>query len=421
MIYSEYLQRFVVVKNKDAIRNVSFDGVFDAKNVISIEKVKFEIAKKLICNFKMILSDYKKTKESMLDENSERVITELYSIAIRVHPQFSLHNKMALKIDSKTRTTSKIKNLGTFLSKMVFGQPEAVRTVCEALDCNSAGITDPDKPIGCFLFIGPTGVGKTELAKALAQYMGSIFRVDCAEYAEPHEYAKLIGAPPGYIGYDNGGFFSKLSDCKEHSVVLFDEIEKAHERVHNLLLSIMDDGRITDAKNDLVSFKDCVIIMTSNIGTKECIDLANKIGFNKGNEQALSGQERSEATKKALSRVFKPEFLNRIDEIVLFNSLTVDIARVIFRMLLQKLNKRCKTEMKVSQEAQELVIQHGFSEAYGAREMKRAFRKMIEIPMARQLLLKERNKRFVVEAKDNAISISSEWQQGAVLKGRREV
>jgi ATP-dependent Clp protease ATP-binding subunit ClpC len=183
----------------------------------------------------------------------------------------------------------------------------------------------------------------------------------------------------------------------------------------------MDDGRITDSKNDLVSFKDCVIIMTSNIGTKECIDLANKIGFNKGNEQALSGQERSEATKKALSSVFKPEFLNRIDEIVLFNSLTVDIARVIFRMLLQKLNKRCKTEMKVSQEAQELVIQHGFSEAYGAREMKRAFRKMIEIPMARQLLLKERNKRFVVEAKDNAISISSEWQQGAVLKGRREV
>jgi ATP-dependent Clp protease ATP-binding subunit ClpB len=276
------------------------------------------------------------------------------------------------------------------LKDRVVGQDEAVRLVSNAILRNRAGLSDPNRPIGSFIFLGPTGVGKTELVRALANYLfdddKAMIRVDMSEYQERHAVARMIGAPPGYVGYDEGGQLTEQVRRRPYSVVLFDEIEKAHPDVFNALLQILDDGRLTDGQGRTVSFKNTVIVMTSNIGTG--MVEKNTIGF------SVHGKDsRTEDTRKRLLDVlrqqFRPEFLNRIDDIIVFNALTrehlAQIVEIQLRNVRQLLKDR-KVDLEVTPAAKERLIEEGYEPQYGARPMKRAIQRLIQDPLAVRLI-----------------------------------
>ncbi len=281
----------------------------------------------------------------------------------------------------------KLLRLDDILHQRVIGQDEAVNLVSDAVMRARAGIKDPRKPIGSFIFLGPTGVGKTELAKALAQALfdteENIVRIDMSEYMEQHSVAKLIGAPPGYVGYDDGGQLTEAVRRKPYSVVLFDEIEKAHKEVFNVLLQILDDGRITDSHGRTVDFKNTVIIMTSNIGSAILLD---KLGNN--------GSIEAETKSKVMAQLrghFRPEFLNRVDDIVVFSPLTLDQVRLIVALLLKDLTDRLKSrgvDLKVTEEALSKIASDGYDPSYGARPLKRYISHVLESRIARELIAK---------------------------------
>ena len=241
----------------------------------------------------------------------------------------------------------KLKNLEDALHKRVIGQDEAVKAVSKAIRRGRVGLKDPNRPIGSFLFLGPTGVGKTELSKALAESLfgneNSMIRVDMSEYMEPHSVSKLIGSPPGYVGYDEGGQLTEKIRRKPYTVILFDEIEKAHPDVMNMLLQILDDGRLTDAQGRTVNFKNTVIIMTSNIGARLITD-KSRLGFSNTTDTEESRQKEYENTKKdvmsELKKQFRPEFVNRIDEIIVFHKLSEDDIKQIIDIMLKQVIKR---------------------------------------------------------------------------------
>ena len=267
----------------------------------------------------------------------------------------------------------------------MIGQDEGVEKVTEAIIRSKAGIKDPTKPIGSFLFLGPTGVGKTELAKALAQALfddeSNMVRIDMSEYMEKHSVARLIGAPPGYVGYDEGGQLTEAVRRKPYSVVLFDEVEKAHPDVFNVLLQVLDDGRITDSQGRTVDFKNTIIILTSNIGSQyllEGIDESGKIR-----------PEAEEAVMNDLRAHFRPEFLNRLDEVILFKPLTKENISGIVDLCIADMNKRlADRELKVelTEQAKEFVTDKGYDPVYGARPLKRYIQKNIETLAARIIL-----------------------------------
>jgi ATP-dependent Clp protease ATP-binding subunit ClpB len=276
------------------------------------------------------------------------------------------------------------------LKDRVVGQDEAVRLVSNAILRNRAGLSDPNRPIGSFIFLGPTGVGKTELVRALAQYLfddeKAMIRIDMSEYMEKHAVARMIGSPPGYVGYEEGGQLTEQVRRRPYSVVLFDEIEKAHPEVFNALLQIMDDGRLTDGQGRTVSFKNTVIVMTSNIGTG--MVEKNTIGF------SVHGRDkRSEDTRKqlldALRQQFRPEFLNRIDDIIVFNALTREhlgqIADIQLNNVARLLKDR-KINLEVTPAAKDLIISEGYEPQYGARPMRRAIQRLIQDPLALKLI-----------------------------------
>jgi ATP-dependent Clp protease ATP-binding subunit ClpB len=277
------------------------------------------------------------------------------------------------------------------------GQDEAVRLVSNAILRNRAGLSDPNRPIGSFIFLGPTGVGKTELVRALANYLfdddKAMIRVDMSEYQERHAVARMIGAPPGYVGYDEGGQLTEQVRRRPYSVVLFDEIEKAHPDVFNALLQILDDGRLTDGQGRTVSFKNTVIVMTSNIGTG--MVEKNTIGFSVHGKDSRTGSEGAErdVTRKrlldALRQHFRPEFLNRIDDIIVFNALTrehlAEIVEIQLRRVRQLLKDR-KIDLEVTPAAKERLIEEGYEPQYGARPMKRAIQRLIQDPLAVRLI-----------------------------------
>jgi ATP-dependent Clp protease ATP-binding subunit ClpB len=284
------------------------------------------------------------------------------------------------------------------LKDRVVGQDEAVRLVSNAILRNRAGLSDPNRPIGSFIFLGPTGVGKTELVRALANYLfdddKAMIRVDMSEYMEKHTVARMIGAPPGYVGYDEGGQLTEQVRRRPYSVVLFDEIEKAHPDVFNALLQILDDGRLTDGQGRTVSFKNTVIVMTSNIGTG--MVEKNTIGFSVHGKDKRTGSGESterDATRKrlleALRQQFRPEFLNRIDDIIVFNALTKEhlglIVDIQLRNVRQLLKDR-KIELEVTAAAKERLIVEGYEPQYGARPMKRAIQRLIQDPLALKLI-----------------------------------
>jgi ATP-dependent Clp protease ATP-binding subunit ClpB len=270
------------------------------------------------------------------------------------------------------------------LHQRVIGQEEAVTAVADAIQRSRAGLADPNRPIASFIFLGPTGVGKTELAKALAAYMfdteEAIVRIDMSEYMEKHSVSRLVGAPPGYIGYDEGGQLTEAVRRRPYSVILFDEIEKAHPDVFNILLQILDDGRATDSQGRTVDFKNAIIIMTSNIGSQYILDLA-------GDDSRYS--EMQSRVLEALRGSFRPEFLNRVDETIIFHSLRKDQLRNIVKLQVKRLEKRLqerKMALKLSDAALDLLAEVGYDPVYGARPLKRTIQRELETTMAKSIL-----------------------------------
>ena len=290
----------------------------------------------------------------------------------------------------------KLKNLERALHKRVIGQDEAVAAVAKAIRRGRVGLKDPNKPIGSFLFMGPTGVGKTELSKALAESLfgneNAMIRIDMSEYMEPHSVSKLIGSPPGYVGYDDGGQLTEKIRRKPYAVILFDEIEKAHPDVMNMLLQILDDGRLTDATGRTVNFKNTVIIMTSNIGARLITDKTT-LGFSSGSETEEAKQKEYENTKKdvmsELKKQFRPEFINRIDEIIVFHKLSDENIKSIIDIMLSQVQNRLKEqdmEVTFDDSVKEYVAKKGMDKTYGARPLKRAIQSNIEDKIAEAIL-----------------------------------
>ena len=306
----------------------------------------------------------------------------------------------------------KLKNLEENLHKRVIGQDEAVEAVAKAIKRGRMGLKDPNKPIGSFLFLGPTGVGKTELSKALAENLfGSeeaLIRIDMSEYMESHSVAKLIGSPPGYVGYDEAGQLTEKVRRKPYSVILFDEIEKAHPDVMNMLLQVLDDGRLTDSQGRTVNFKNTVIIMTSNVGAK-LITEKKTLGF--ADEKENKEKEYENIKKDVLAELkkeFKPEFLNRIDEIIVFHKLEKEQIRKIVDIMLSGVEKLLKMQgisLKVDEKAKDLIASKGIDDAYGARPLRRAIQTMIEDKIAEAMLDGKVKKEVTVSEANNEIFI----------------
>lgn len=303
--------------------------------------------------------------------------------------------------------TQKLLNMEDVLHKRLVGQEEAVTTVSDAIRRARSGLKDPKRPIGTFLFLGPTGVGKTELAKSLAEFMfndeDALIRIDMSEYMEKHNVSRLVGAPPGYVGYDEGGQLTEAVRRKPYSVVLFDEIEKAHPDVFNIMLQIFDDGRLTDSKGRTVDFKNTLIIMTSNIGSDIILEDSLK---------SIGSTSNFEATKEKVLEVlrsrFKPEFLNRIDETIFFRALTLEqLSNIVDIQMeyLRRLLKDQEIELEITQEAKELLATRGFNPVYGARPLKRVIRQMVENPLSKQILSQKflRGDKLVIEVDNDEI------------------
>ena len=274
----------------------------------------------------------------------------------------------------------KLLHLEENMRKRVMGQEEALKLVSESIMKARSGIKDPTKPIGSFMFLGPTGVGKTEVAKSLASELFDderhMIRIDMSEYMEKHSVARLIGAPPGYVGYDEGGQLTEAVRRNPYSIVLFDEIEKAHPEVLNILLQILDDGRITDSNGRTVDFKNTIIIMTSNLGSEHILE------------------ENTDAVMQELRNYFKPEFINRIDEIIIFKPLTKEVIRQILEKLIREIEEKLKDKnihLDLTEEAKDYLIDNGYDIHYGARPLKRMVSRSIETLLAKKIINDEIN------------------------------
>nr|MBP6192506.1 AAA family ATPase [Acetatifactor sp.] len=289
------------------------------------------------------------------------------------------------------------------------GQDEGVTKVTEAIIRSKAGIKDPSKPIGSFLFLGPTGVGKTELAKSLAAALfddeNNMVRIDMSEYMEKYSVSRLIGAPPGYVGYEEGGQLTEAVRRKPYSVVLFDEIEKAHPDVFNVLLQVLDDGRITDSQGRTVDFKNTILIMTSNIGASYLLDGINEDGTIKPEAEA--------AVMNDLRAHFRPEFLNRLDETILFKPLTKDNIGGIIHLIIADLNKRLEDKqltIRLSDEAMQYIVDNAYDPVYGARPLKRYIQKYVETLAAKMILADQVDEgdTIVITVEDDKLSAKCE-------------
>lgn len=292
--------------------------------------------------------------------------------------------------------SKKLVKMHTDLKGAIIGQDEALLKITKAIQRNRVGLKDPSKPIGSFIFLGPTGVGKTELAKALARYIfdseDALIRIDMSEYMEKFSVSRLIGAPPGYVGYEEGGQLTERVRRKPYSVILLDEIEKAHPDVYNILLQVLDDGQLTDGLGRKVDFKNCLIIMTSNIGVRQLKDFGQGVGFSTKARQESAEDHSKGVIQNALKRTFSPEFLNRIDDVVIFNSLDQEHIFQIIDITLKDLHKRLDGmgyKLTLSEEAKKFVAEKGFDPQFGARPLHRAIQKYIEDPLA-EFILNER-------------------------------
>jgi ATP-dependent Clp protease ATP-binding subunit ClpC len=287
--------------------------------------------------------------------------------------------------------SQKLLKMAEELKGKIIGQDEAVEQLAKAIRRARAGLKDPNRPIGSFMFMGPTGVGKTELAKVLAKYMfdseDALIRVDMSEYMEKFAVSRLVGAPPGYVGYEEGGQLTEKVRRKPYSIVLLDEIEKAHPDVFNILLQVFDDGILTDGLGRKIDFKNTVIIMTSNVGVRD-IKAGGSIGFSDKSPDGQYDQMKS-TIEDSMRRMFNPEFLNRIDDYIVFKQLKKEHIHAIIDIQLEKLLKRMQSmniELVLSAEAKDFLVDKGYDEKYGARPLRRALQKYLEDPLAEELL-----------------------------------
>ena len=289
--------------------------------------------------------------------------------------------------------TSKLGKMQDSIVGKVVGQDDAVKKIVKAIQRGRVGLKDPNKPIGSFMFLGPTGVGKTQLAKVLAKYLfdseDSLIRIDMSEYMEKFAVSRLIGAPPGYVGHDEGGQLTEKVRRKPYSVVLLDEIEKAHPEVFNLLLQVLDDGQLTDSLGRKVNFKNTIIIMTSNTGSRQLKEFGTGVGFNTKTRESKGQQESNSVIDKELKKKFAPEFLNRIDDVVMFNSLVKEDINKIISIELEKLVSRVQKmdfELEITEGATDYIASQGFDPEYGARPLKRAIQKYVEDVLTEEII-----------------------------------
>lgn len=369
------------------------------------------------------LRDKQRTKKEKLEEeqakwkdgNTKNVITLNKENIAEVIARWT--GIPAYKI---TETESdKLRHLEENLHKRVIGQNEAVSAVAKAIRRGRVGLTDPNRPTGSFLFLGPTGVGKTELAKALAEAMfgneDAMIRIDMSEFMESHSVAKLIGSPPGYVGYDEGGQLTEKVRRKPYSVILFDEMEKAHPDVMNMLLQILEDGRLTDSQGRTVNFKNTIIIMTSNVGAKLITD-KNKLGFANDKSAENEKQEYENIKKEVLAELkkqFRPEFINRIDDIIVFHKLNNEDINKIMEIMLKQVQKRLELQnykVEIDDSAKELIAKKGVDNNYGARPLRRSIQNMLEDKIAEAILdgIIKPGKKAIATAKDDEIVIKAE-------------
>ena len=380
----------------DAIKVQDFEKAAGLRDKINVEKEKLQ-----------------KEKEKWESKNTKSITTLTEEDIAEVVASWT-----GVPVKKLTQTENeKLRNLEQTLHQRVIGQNEAVDAVAKAIRRGRVGLKDPNRPIGSFLFLGPTGVGKTELSKALAESLfgneDAMIRIDMSEYMEGHSVSKLIGSPPGYVGFDEGGQLTEKIRRKPYSVILFDEIEKAHPDVMNMLLQILDDGRLTDAQGRTVNFKNTVIIMTSNIGARLITDKTT-LGFSAGDKKEES-QKEYETIKKdvmgELKKQFRPEFINRIDEIIVFHKLNDEDIKQIIDIMLNQVTKRMKAkdiELEIDNSVKELIAKKGVDTNYGARPLKRAIQNILEDKIAEEILdgnIKP-NKKAVIKAEDDKIVIS---------------
>ncbi|HBB36441.1 MAG: chaperone ClpB 1, ATP-dependent Clp protease ATP-binding subunit ClpB [Candidatus Moranbacteria bacterium GW2011_GWC1_45_18] len=341
-----------------------------------------ELEKKIKAEQKKLVVLQKKNpilKEEVAEEDIAKVVSRWTGIPV------------AKMMEGEMEKLVKIEEV---LKKRVVGQEEAIQAVAHALRRSRAGISEENRPIGSFMFLGPTGVGKTELAKALAEFLfndeNAMIRVDMSEYMEQHSVAKIVGSPPGYIGYEEGGQLTEKVRRRPYSLILFDEIEKAHHDVFNVLLQILDEGRLTDAKGRVVNFKNAVVVMTSNVGS-EIIYKMQDFGFRDGKSEqsVLREEEMKEKVMHSLREKFKPEFLNRLDEIIIFHPLGIEQVKRIIELQMEMVRKRLlqkNIKLEVNQDAEELLAKSGFDPVFGARPLKRAIQNMVLDELALRII-----------------------------------
>lgn len=331
----------------------------------------------------------------------------LYQVCIDVNPNLEIHqvclpasggDEQESEVEQSTRkglraVPREVAVLDRSLKRRIVGQDEAVERLAKAIKKAAIGLKRPHTPVGTFFLVGRTGTGKTEIAKALASSLwnepGKLVRIDCSEYALPHEYAKLIGSPPGYIGHSEGGYLTEAVKAKKQCVVLFDEIEKAHNKVHNLLLQILDEGVLTDSRGETISFHDAIILLTSNVGIEQIDQVRSRMGFDWKKRRSLEQVDHKAITREALKESFRPEFLNRIDEVIVFNPLDLEVCvRIAGKMLGQvsELLSARGYKVRFSQGLKRYLAKAGFSEDYGARELDRLIKREVEDRLVERIL-----------------------------------
>ena len=375
---------------EEVIRLEQLMGELEEKKLEAAERQDFEVAADLRDQCKRVMEqidqaqkDWDKSiiesEKSLVDE---QIVAEVISTMTGIPVQ---------RIGQEEN--ERLRNLKETLQQKVIGQDEAVATVSRAIQRSRVGLKDPQRPIGTFLFVGPTGVGKTYLAKCLAEELfgkaDAIIRIDMSEYMEKHTVSRMVGAPPGYVGYDEGGQLTEQVRRKPYSIVLLDEIEKAHSDVFNLLLQVMDEGRLTDGNGNTIDFRNTVIIMTSNCGSKQIRDFGRGVGFQSETDVMTGKKQNRDIVKKALDKQFAPEFMNRVDNIVYFDHLSQeDLQKIVdieLKPLLDRINEMGHS-LEVSPEARELLGKKGYDVQFGARPLKRAIQDLIEDPLCEILM-----------------------------------
>jgi ATP-dependent Clp protease ATP-binding subunit ClpC len=354
-----------------------------------VKSQRFEEAASLRDNEKRLQEELERAKNEWEEESkNKRYPIDEEAIAEVVSMMTGIPVKRMVQAE-----TEKLRRMAEDLRGAVVGQEDAIGKVVKAIQRNRVGLKDPKKPIGTFIFLGPTGVGKTELARALARYMfdsdDALIRIDMSEYMEKFTVSRLIGAPPGYVGYEEGGQLTEKVRRKPYSVILLDEIEKAHPDIYNILLQVLDDGQLTDGLGRKVDFKNTLIIMTSNIGARQLKDFGEGVGFATAARQQNADENNKAVIEKALKRTFSPEFLNRIDDVMIFNQLSreniFEIIDILMKGVLKRLNNLGFT-LELTDEAKNFIADKGYDQQFGARPLHRAIQKWLEDPLAEEIL-----------------------------------